>query len=139
MSETNHNENDKNGGIERIKLITCIADRGRGKIVMKLCKREGISSSMLIHGRGTADSEMLAMLGLGESEKDVVILTIGETKCEKVLNMIAKELHMDEPGNGIAFSIPLSAVASQYNSYLSILGDASLFHKQIKGEHHDEI
>lgn len=122
---------------ERVKLITCIVDRGVGKSVMKMCKEAGISSAVLMLGRGTADSEMLTMLGLGENEKDVVMLTIAESKSEDVLKQITAGLHLDEPGGGIAFSIPLSAVASQYDSYILMLGAASVINKQSKGANHD--
>ncbi len=74
--------------LEAIKLITCIVDRGIGKMVIKLCKEEGISSGLLMHGRGTADSEMLAMLGLGENEKDIIMISIGESKSSAILERI---------------------------------------------------
>lgn len=139
MDENSKSAGDNGLKHERIKLITCIVDRGVGKRVMKLCKEVGISSAVLMLGRGTADSEMLTMLGLGENEKDVVMLTIAESKSADVLERITTGLHLDEPGGGIAFSIPLSAVASQYDSYLSVLGGVSVPNKQSKGANHDKI
>lgn len=105
-----------------IKCITCIVDRGVGKSVIELCRQEGIAISLLLHGRGTADNEMLTLLGLGENEKDVVMLTVSNIKSKRVMSLITEKLHLDKPGNGIAFSIPLSALALQKNSYASIGG-----------------
>lgn len=139
MDENSKSLGDSSLKYERIKLITCIVDRGVGKRVMKLCRDVGISSAVLMLGRGTADSEMLTMLGLGENEKDVIMLTIAESKSADVLERITTGLHLDEPGGGIAFSIPLSAVASQYDSYLSVLGGVSALNKQSKGASNDKI
>ena len=75
-----------------------------------------------MHGRGTADSETLTLLGLGESEKDIVMLTVAESKSRRLIDLITKRMHLDEPGHGIAFSIPLSSFALQRNSYTSIGG-----------------
>ena len=108
--------------IERIKFITCIVDRGVGKYVIELCKQEGIVSGLLMHGRGTADSETLTLLGLGESEKDIVMLTVAGAKRRRLIDRITERMHLDEPGHGIAFSIPLSSFALQRNSYTSIGG-----------------
>lgn len=139
MDENSKSAGDNGIKHERIKLITCIVDRGIGKRVMKMCKEAGISSAVLMLGRGTADSEMLTMLGLGENEKDVVMLTIAESKSVEVLERITTDLRLDEPGGGIAFSIPLSAVASQYDSYFSVLGGVSVSNMQSKGANYDEI
>lgn len=137
MDENSKGVGDSSLKYERIKLITCIVDRGMGKNVMKLCKEIGISSVIMMLGRGTADSEMLTMLGLGENEKDVIMLTIAESKSAEVLERITVGLHLNEPGGGIAFSIPLSAVASQFDSYLSVFGGTCAPSKQLKGDNHD--
>lgn len=52
----------KNNAVEPIKLITCIVNRGDGETVTELCAREGISCSVVLRGRGTADNAMLTML-----------------------------------------------------------------------------
>ncbi len=46
----------KNNAVEPIKLITCIVNRGDGETVTELCAREGISCSVVLRGRGTADN-----------------------------------------------------------------------------------
>ena len=102
----------KNNAVEPIKLITCIVNRGDGETVTELCAREGISCSVVLRGRGTADNAMLTMLGLGESEKDIVMLTV----------KLAVTLHLNERGKGIAFSIPFSGLASQLDSYALLAG-----------------
>ena len=101
----------KNNAVEPIKLITCIVNRGDGETVTELCAREG-----------TADNAMLTMLGLGESEKDIVMLTVGQSRQAEIMEKLAVTLHLNERGKGIAFSIPFSGLASQLDSYALLAG-----------------
>lgn len=112
----------KNNAVEPIKLITCIVNRGDGETVTELCAREGISCSVVLRGRGTADNAMLTMLGLGESEKDIVMLTVGQSRQNEIMEKLAVTLHLNERGKGIAFSIPFSGLASQLDSYALLAG-----------------
>ena len=112
----------KNNAVEPIKLITCIVNRGDGETVTELCAREGISCSVVLRGRGTADNAMLTMLGLGESEKDIVMLTVGQSRQAEIMEKLAVTLHLNERGKGIAFSIPFSGHASQLDSYALLAG-----------------
>ena len=102
---------------DRIEFITCIVARGKGKQVIELAKEEGISYSLIMLGRGTADSETLSLLGLGETEKDIVMLTVSFLQRDLIMNKISERMHLDEPGHGIAFSIPLSAMALQPDTF----------------------
>ena len=109
----------KNNAVEPIKLITCIVNRGDGETVTELCAREEISCSVVLRGRGTADN---AMLGLGESEKDIVMLTVGQSRQAEIMEKLTVTLHLNERGKGIAFSIPFSGLASQLDSYALLAG-----------------
>lgn len=107
---------------EPIKLIFCIVDRGKGELITKLCAEENIKFNLLLHGRGTADSQMLNLLGLGEIEKDIVILSTVNSKQPHIMRRLDETLHLSEPGKGIAFSIPFSSLAVQYDSLTAFAG-----------------
>lgn len=99
--------------IEPIKLIVCIIERGRAERITDLCLHERIAFHLTLHGYGTANSDVLDYLGLGETEKDVVLLYVRESAADAFLRRLADALHLDRPGPGIAFSIPLSSVAER--------------------------
>lgn len=107
---------------EPIKLIFCIVDRGKGELITKLCAEERITFNLLLHGRGTADSQMLNLLGLGETEKDIVMLSTANSKQPHIMRRLNEILHLSEPGKGIAFSVPFSSLASQYDSLAAFAG-----------------
>ena len=57
----------------RIKLMVTILDRGRGARAVELFAGAGIRQHYATPGRGTANSDILDYLGLGETEKDVLL------------------------------------------------------------------
>lgn len=108
---------------EPIKFILFIVNRGTGRVIDEFCKNEGIYGHLLLHGRGTADNETLALLGLGEKEKDLMILTVAESRAEYVMDAVSSLLHLEQPGRGIGLSIPFSSLASQLNTYDALAGN----------------
>lgn len=124
---------------EPITMIFCIVNRGSGKIVTELCTKEGLSCHLLMRGRGTADNATLAMLGFGEREKDIILLSVANSRKQELMDKIAAAAHLNEPGRGIAFSVPFSSIAFQMNSYDMLAGKKVETEKtkMIEGAKHD--
>ena len=111
--------------MDELELMVFIIGRGRGDDLLKLAASEDISFSLILHGRGTVNSEILNSLGLDGPEKDVVLLSADKPSAGDRMKRIAEKLKLEKPGNGIAFMIPFSAVASQYMSYELFAGRLS--------------
>jgi len=58
--------------MESMQLIVSIVERGKGVAMQRLYDRRQIFLHVQCNGRGTATSEIMDILGLGSSEKDVV-------------------------------------------------------------------
>lgn len=99
-----------------IKLIVFIIERGRSNELLELCHEEGVSFTAAAHGMGTASREILSLLGIGDTDKDVVILSVGADRAEAVMDTLAGRMHLERPGGGVAFSIPFSAIVGQMTS-----------------------
>ena len=100
----------KQGPAVHLKLLATIVDRGKGQSAVDLMKKEGVLFHTIMLGRGTARKPVLNYLGLGETEKDVVISTIPEEGGRRVLRKLLTAMRLDAPGRGIAFTLPLSSV-----------------------------
>lgn len=75
-----------------IKLVVTITERGKGKGLAKLYAEQGVHCSYQCMGRGTASSELLDVLGVGSSEKDI-LLCIAQTQCvERLLGRDRKSV-----------------------------------------------
>ena len=95
-----------------IKLLITIVNRGKGEKVEELLKSKEIKYHLICLGYGTADYEILDYLGLGETDKDIVLSVVGYNKVPEILDFLSDKLHFSKPGNGIAFTIPINSVGS---------------------------
>ena len=96
-----------------IHMVVTVVDRGRSDKVVSVCTQAGIALHSVSLGHGTARTEMLDLLGLGETSKDIVFSFAPESAVNPLLNHLADRLKMRYPGKGIAFAIPLSSVSGR--------------------------
>ena len=103
----------KNGTTEkRAKLLVCIIRKGEEVALTQACNECCVALNFSGIAYGTAQSNYLSYLGLDEIEKRVVFSLI-PNYCEgRVLRAINRRLRLYLPGNGIAFTVPLSGISS---------------------------
>lgn len=92
-----------------VKIIVTIVERGQGKELLKLYAGNGVNCNFQSVGRGTASSELLDVLGLGTTERDILISMTGEQSAEKLMQLLDEgmpKLH----AKGIAFDMPLTGI-----------------------------
>ncbi len=63
---------------------------------------------------GTANSDMLDILGLGGIEKDVLFSVIPKEVADEMLQKLYDELELSQKNSGIAFTMPVSGINSMY-------------------------
>ena len=110
VTSLNFRDAENGHAYEPVKLMVTIVDRGKGEKITKLYWQYGITFHLICLGRGTADLNLLSYLGLGETEKDVVLSVITESRVPNIMQVLLKEMNFDVPGNGIAFTIPIGSV-----------------------------
>ena len=100
-----------NKTIPLVKLMVTIVDRGKRDTVIRILKEEHIHFHYLTFGLGTASSELLEYLGIGEPKKDVVLSLVSEERIQHALERLSYELHLERPGKGIVAILPLSGLS----------------------------
>lgn len=95
-----------------LSMIT-IVDRSKSNAVIKLYQKYGIAVFLATRGHGTANSEIMDILGLDEPEKELIIALAAKGTCAKVFSALNQELHFSKPGTGIAFTLPLSGISKR--------------------------
>jgi len=102
----------KSDSIEKLhlKLIVTIVDRDKASALMRLYKTMKVHWHYVISGQGTATSETMLMLGLGSSDKSIVLCIEPAYRIDDFLKLITKELQLEKKGKGIAFTLPISGV-----------------------------
>jgi len=102
-----------------IKLVVSIVERGKGVAMQRLYNARQVFLHLQCAGRGTATSEIMDILGLGSSEKDVV-LSFADANCsQRLLHALDSELRRNCGTAGIVFTLPLSALNNMTAALLS--------------------
>ena len=110
--ESNKFQNNKltDSSIKKLKLLVTIVDRSKTPLYLDVLEQFEINMQTVIYGKGTAGSEMLNYLGLGESEKAVILSIIREDKIKDALETLSEKFEKVRNGKGIAYTIPLKSI-----------------------------
>ena len=95
--------------IKKLKLLITIVDKPKGEFYMDVISQFDVNYQMLVSGLGTAQSDLVELLGL-EPQKAVVISVIREELAETVMQCLEDKFATIKNGKGVAFAIPLSSV-----------------------------
>jgi nitrogen regulatory protein PII len=93
-----------------LKLIFFIVDWGKVQVISDVFVEEKVRFHFISKGLGTASSDVLDLLGIGASEKAVVLCLEQAVMVPVLLKEVRKKLGFHSPGAGIAFTIPLSGI-----------------------------
>ena len=93
------------------EAIFCIVNSGYSEAVMDSAKKFGARGGTVINARGTAGKDAEKFFGITvEPEKEIVMILV-PTECkDDILHALYKEVGLDSPGQGIAFSMPVDSV-----------------------------
>ena len=96
--------------IKKVKILITVVNRSKTLFFTDLLEQYEVNMQMVIYGHGTADSEMLSLLGLAESEKAVIISFIREDNISKACEELNEKFDKIKDGKGVAFTIPLKSI-----------------------------
>lgn len=97
---------------EPMSLIITIIDRGKGAGTIRLYTGNQVYLHCQCSGKGTATSEILDILGLASTEKDVVISYATTAAANQLLHQLDNDLRGKVTSGGIAFSLPLTGLSN---------------------------
>lgn len=100
--------------VEQVKayeLIVTIVNLGDAELVVEASRRAGAEGGTILYGRGTGIHEQARLFGIPiEPEKEVVLTLIPRDQSSQVMQAIMEAAHLNQPGKGIAFILPVERV-----------------------------
>ena len=93
-----------------LDCVIFILDWAKSKNISEIMDESHVRFHFICKGRGTASSEVLDLLGIGSSEKAVVICLEQNLMVPILIKRVSKTLNLHNPGAGIAFTVPLSGI-----------------------------
>ena len=95
--------------IKKLKLLFTVVDRPKGEFYLNVLAQFDVNFQMVMGGLGTANSELLELLGL-EPHKAVILSVVREDLVEDVMNCLEDKFRTVRNGKGICFAVPLASV-----------------------------
>ena len=93
-----------------VALVVFIVDWSRQKLVTTAFEKAGVQIQYTAKGKGTASKEILDLLGIGATDKAVVLSLEDTARLVPLIKDIAGKVGLWERGAGVAFSVPLSGI-----------------------------
>jgi len=90
-----------------------IVNRRQARRFQDLYDAVGASLGISTLGRGTAVSDVLDYFGLAATEKAILCHMVTRDTWRAAKSQLQKKLHIDVPGTGIAFIVPVSSVGGK--------------------------
>jgi len=89
-------------------LFYAIVNRGMADEVLSEMQGFGLTGGIVFHGEGTVPNRILQLLGLDESQKDIIVIPIPRLFENPLHEMMLQTFNINKRYRGIAFSIPMS-------------------------------
>ena len=95
--------------IKKLKLVITVVDRSKAEFYLDVLSQFEVNFQMVAPGKGTAQSELIDMLGLN-IHKAVLLSVVREDQVTPVMNCLESKFETIKNGKGVAFAVPLSSV-----------------------------
>ena len=95
--------------IKKLKLVITVVDRSKAEFYLDVLSQFEVNFQMSTPGKGTAQSELIDMLGLN-IHKAVLLSVVREDQVGQVMNCLEDKFETIKNGKGVAFAVPLSSV-----------------------------
>ena len=105
--------------LPRIALLGTFVGRGRERQVGEICAAQGAFYTLAAPATGTAASEVLQVLGIGETSRTLTLSLVPAPLIPRLRQELRDRLFMTQPGQGILFTVPLSGINARSARWLS--------------------
>lgn len=96
--------------VNPVMILLSIVKRGKGNKLMTVLAKNNILMHMQAVGYGTAPSEMMDILGLSTSDKDIVISLGSESEVKKLMNQFGEYFESHSEYGGLMMVLSINAI-----------------------------
>ena len=97
-------------------MLTLILSDSQSHKCIRLAKEKGMRGGMVTLGRGTVKNVALNLLGIKSNKKEIIQFLLKKEKAEEMLDYFAKELQLEKPGYGIAYTTSVIGTAGLWKT-----------------------
>ena len=97
---------------DKIRFLILITNAKLAEEAEQLFNDEDVPMHYRLVGSGTAPSEIMDILGLGSTEKDILLTLLPKSFADDILVKLRRALRLGSVNSGIAFTVPLTSASS---------------------------
>ena len=95
--------------IKKLKLLFTVVDRPKAEFYLDVLSQFEVNCQMVVGGKGTAQSELIDLLGLN-IHKAVIVSVVREDLVDEITKTLEQKFETIKNGKGIAFAVPMSGI-----------------------------
>ncbi len=99
--------------VHSVRMLILITNTKLAKKAEQMFKEGHVQTVYRSHGRGTASSETMDMLGLSDVDKSIIICMMPKPFADEMLKKLRKQLQLGMVNTGVAFTVPISGANSK--------------------------
>lgn len=101
---------EETNDIKKLSVYVAIVNRGQGDAVTSLFQKNGSSAQFVILGNGTANKNVLDILGIEDNQKEVVLALIKRELIPDAKRELEAFFAASKRNKGIGFSIEMTSI-----------------------------
>jgi nitrogen regulatory protein PII len=86
----------------------CIVPHESGELITNAAKQAGAGGGTILYGRGTASNNVLQLLGLGDTAKDITLNIVEESSIDSILNAIIQTCQEKKAHFGVMVTMDIN-------------------------------
>ena len=99
----------------RLVLLIAVVQKGKGTFFTDYLQGAfGANMQIAIVGTGTAESNLVELLGLKDNKRSVIFSIVREDLVDEILEALEERFHTINRDTGIAFTVPLTSVIGKF-------------------------
>ena len=95
--------------IKKLSLLFTVVDRPKAEFYIDVLSQYEVNCQMVAQGKGTAQSDLIELLGLN-IQKAVLVSMVREERVEGIMKVLEQKFATIRGGKGVAFAVPMSSV-----------------------------
>lgn len=109
-----------------LRMLMLVAASKTARKASVLFREGNLPIYYQLHGKGTASSEIMDILGLGTVDKTILLGIMPKPFADRMLQIMKKELKLNMPNTGIAFSLIMSGGSGRVINKLNRLNEEGM-------------
>ena len=95
--------------IKKLSLLFTVVDRPKAEFYLDVLSQYEVNCQMVAQGKGTAQSDLIELLGLN-IQKAVIVSMVREERVDGIMKVLEQKFATIRGGKGVAFAVPMSSV-----------------------------